>query len=93
VHKWSMATYERCGALQKELEGFGLRLNKKPPNISFQKKDKGGINFTSIVTAPRPPTPDTRVRSRTRCRRALLRRVRYHRVRCDASEPTGPGVG
>ncbi len=31
--------------IERELEGFGIRLNKKPPNITFRKKDKGGINF------------------------------------------------
>lgn len=25
------------------------RLNKEPPNLTFRKKDKGGINFTSTV--------------------------------------------
>lgn len=35
--------------IEHELEGFGIRLNKKPPNIGFKKKDKGGINFTSTV--------------------------------------------
>jgi len=29
--------------IEYELEGFGIRLNKKPPNITFKKKDKGGI--------------------------------------------------
>jgi small GTP-binding protein len=29
--------------LEYELEGFGIRLNKKPPNILFKKKEKGGI--------------------------------------------------
>ncbi|EDV22428.1 uncharacterized protein TRIADDRAFT_38057 [Trichoplax adhaerens] len=33
--------------IEKELEGFGIRLNKTLPNISFRKKDKGGINLTS----------------------------------------------
>lgn len=28
----------------------GNRLNKEPPNLTFRKKDKGGINFTSTVT-------------------------------------------
>ena len=32
--------------IEKELEGFGMRLNKKPPNIQFSKKDKGGIQIT-----------------------------------------------
>lgn len=29
--------------IEKELEGFGIRLNKKPPQIIFKKKEKGGI--------------------------------------------------
>lgn len=32
--------------IEKELEGFGIRLNKKPPNIVFKVKDKGGINVS-----------------------------------------------
>ncbi|XP_041377736.1 GTP-binding protein 128up [Gigantopelta aegis] len=35
--------------LEKELEGFGIRLNKQPPNILFKKKDKGGLNLTFTV--------------------------------------------
>jgi len=35
--------------IERELEGFGIRLNKKPPNIGFRKKDKGGINLTLQV--------------------------------------------
>lgn len=31
--------------IEKELEGFGMRLNKEPPNIIYKKKDKGGINM------------------------------------------------
>ncbi|XP_068689932.1 developmentally-regulated GTP-binding protein 1-like isoform X1 [Montipora capricornis] len=31
--------------IEYELEGFGIRLNKEPPNISFKKKEKGGINL------------------------------------------------
>jgi uncharacterized protein len=33
--------------IEQELEGFGIRINKEPPNITFRKKDKGGINITS----------------------------------------------
>ncbi|KAK1359375.1 hypothetical protein POM88_043849 [Heracleum sosnowskyi] len=34
--------------IEKELEGFGISLNKEPPNLTFRKKkEKGGINFTS----------------------------------------------
>jgi len=35
--------------IERELEGFGIRLNKQPPNIIFKKKDRGGI---SISMAP-----------------------------------------
>jgi small GTP-binding protein len=35
--------------IERELEGFGIRLNKKPPEISFKKKEKGGLNMTSQV--------------------------------------------
>lgn len=31
--------------IEKELEGFGIRLNKQPPNIYFKLKDKGGLNI------------------------------------------------
>ncbi|GAA5824068.1 hypothetical protein JCM11251_001508 [Rhodosporidiobolus azoricus] len=33
--------------IENELEGFGIRLNKTPPNISIKKKDKGGIAITN----------------------------------------------
>lgn len=35
--------------IENELEGFGIRINKQPPNIVFKKKDKGGIAITSTV--------------------------------------------
>ena len=35
--------------IEKELEGFGIRLNKQPPNIGFRKKEKGGINLQTLV--------------------------------------------
>lgn len=34
--------------IENELEGFGIRINKAPPNIVFKKKDKGGISITSV---------------------------------------------
>lgn len=33
--------------IEKELEGFGIRLNKTPPKLTFKRKDKGGISFVS----------------------------------------------
>ena len=35
--------------IQRELEGFGIRLNKQPPNIGFRRKEKGGVNLQSLV--------------------------------------------
>lgn len=35
--------------IEKELDGFGIRLNKEPPNIIIKKKDKGGISVTNTV--------------------------------------------
>lgn len=39
--------------IEHELEGFGIRLNKTPPKITFKKKDKGGIAFSSNVKEPK----------------------------------------
>jgi len=46
--------------IEHELEGFGIRLNKKPPNITFKKKDKGGINFTSNAADPKLDLDDVK---------------------------------
>ena len=35
--------------IETELEGFGIRINKEPPNIVFKKKDKGGLAITNTV--------------------------------------------
>ncbi|KAI6189175.1 Developmentally-regulated GTP-binding protein 1 [Aphelenchoides besseyi] len=35
--------------LEYELEGFGIRLNKQPPEITFRRKEKGGLNFNALV--------------------------------------------
>jgi len=32
--------------IEYELEGFGMRLNKKPPNIVFAKREKGGMGIS-----------------------------------------------
>mmetsp|Transcript_6929 Transcript_6929/g.12411 ORF Transcript_6929/g.12411 Transcript_6929/m.12411 type:complete len:371 (-) Transcript_6929:973-2085(-) len=37
--------------IEHELEGFGIRLNKKPANIVFRKKDRGGIAFSTAIQA------------------------------------------
>ncbi|KAF8735039.1 hypothetical protein AX14_002853 [Amanita brunnescens Koide BX004] len=35
--------------IESELEGFGIRLNKKPPAIIVRRKEKGGIAITNTV--------------------------------------------
>ncbi|KAG5464794.1 hypothetical protein GH5_00241 [Leishmania sp. Ghana 2012 LV757] len=33
--------------IERELDGFGIRLNKSPPDIVIRKKDRGGISISS----------------------------------------------
>eukprot|EP01121_Diplochlamys_sp_Union-15-3_P016513 TRINITY_DN5628_c0_g1_i1.p1 TRINITY_DN5628_c0_g1~~TRINITY_DN5628_c0_g1_i1.p1 ORF type:complete len:378 (+),score=72.51 TRINITY_DN5628_c0_g1_i1:28-1134(+) len=40
-----LKSLEHKRIIERELEGFGIRLNKKPPPIIFKRKDKGGLNF------------------------------------------------
>uniref|UniRef100_A0A6U4LAH9 OBG-type G domain-containing protein n=1 Tax=Phaeomonas parva TaxID=124430 RepID=A0A6U4LAH9_9STRA len=35
--------------IEHELDGFGIRLNKQPPNITFRKKERGGMGYTELV--------------------------------------------
>ena len=35
--------------IENELEGFGIRLNKKPPMIKVRKKEKGGVDIIENV--------------------------------------------
>uniref|UniRef100_A0A0G4FZP2 Developmentally-regulated GTP-binding protein 1 n=1 Tax=Chromera velia CCMP2878 TaxID=1169474 RepID=A0A0G4FZP2_9ALVE len=37
--------------IEKELEGFGIRLNKKPPQITVTRKEKGGIAISATNQA------------------------------------------
>lgn len=39
--------------LTNELEGFGIRLNKKPPAITVKKKESGGVAITNTVPLTR----------------------------------------
>lgn len=42
-----LKSLEHKRIIEHELEGFGIRLNKSPPNIQLKKKDKGGITVAS----------------------------------------------
>ena len=35
--------------MEQKREGFGIRVNKKPLNISVRKKERGGIAITNTV--------------------------------------------
>ena len=35
--------------IERELHGFGIRLNQEPPAIKFTRKDKGGLNYQAMV--------------------------------------------
>lgn len=66
--------------IEKELEGFGIRLNKQPPNIYFKMKDKGGVNL-QIMSKGCDLDPET-VSS-------ILHEYKIHNaditIRCDAT--------
>lgn len=48
--------------IENELEGFGIRLNKTPPNITLKKKDKGGIAISHTVPLTKIDTDEVKVR-------------------------------
>lgn len=66
--------------IERELEGFGIRLNKRPPNITFKKKERGGISVMSAV----PLTHLTEELVRAICREYRISNADFH-FRCDAT--------
>ena len=66
--------------IEKELEGFGIRLNKQPPNIYFKMKDKGGVNLQIMS---KNCELDAEIVS------SILREYKIHNaditIRCDAT--------
>jgi len=49
--------------IERELEGFGIRLNKTKPEISLKKKDKGGVNITKRMGLEMTKMTEDTVRS------------------------------
>jgi len=43
-----MKPLEHKRIIERELEGFGIRLNRQPPHMSFKRKERGGINLTHM---------------------------------------------
>ncbi|VEU24028.1 DEKNAAC105306 [Brettanomyces naardenensis] len=66
--------------LEKELEGFGIRLNQKPPDIVIKKKEKGGVSITNTVPLTKIDNDEIK---------AVLQEYRLNSCdvafRCDAS--------
>lgn len=67
--------------IERELEGFGIRLNKQPPSIEFHKRDKGGITISRLVDTPRLDDD---------LAKAILREYKINNadvtLKCDATE-------
>lgn len=36
--------------IERELEGFGIRLNRTPPNVAVKRRERGGIAVTATTT-------------------------------------------
>lgn len=49
--------------IEYELEGFGIRLNKKPPNILIKKKEKGGVNIVKSMGIELTKMSDATIKS------------------------------
>lgn len=49
--------------IEYELEGFGIRLNKKPPQVYIKRKDKGGINIVKMMGLEMTHMSDDTVRA------------------------------
>ncbi|KAL0211681.1 hypothetical protein RCL1_005307 [Eukaryota sp. TZLM3-RCL] len=66
--------------IENELEGFGIRLNKVPPEIKMRKKEKGGITYTSTV----PLTKLTEEVINSVCKEYRMNNVDFN-FHCDAT--------
>jgi ribosome-interacting GTPase 1 len=69
--------------IERELEGFGIRLNKKPPEIILKRKEKGGgVNIMKSNGLEMTKMSDDTIRSI--CHEYRLANVDLH-FRCNAS--------
>eukprot|EP00997_Jenningsia_sp_PLL12_P001744 NODE_1288_length_1202_cov_72.966175_g1057_i0.p1 GENE.NODE_1288_length_1202_cov_72.966175_g1057_i0~~NODE_1288_length_1202_cov_72.966175_g1057_i0.p1 ORF type:complete len:254 (+),score=40.50 NODE_1288_length_1202_cov_72.966175_g1057_i0:35-796(+) len=68
--------------IERELEGFGIRLNKSPPEISLKRKEKGGLNITQKHGLDRTNLSDDLVR--TICAEYRIANADIH-IRNDAT--------
>ena len=68
--------------IEYELEGFGIRLNKKPPQITIKRKDKGGINIIKSMNLEMTQMSDDTINAI--CKEYKLSNADVH-FRCDAT--------
>jgi len=68
--------------IEKELEGFGMRLNKKPPNIVLTRKEKGGGHLNIAPGCELIDTDEETIEQ-------ILKEYRVHNyhlaIRCNAT--------
>lgn len=57
--------------IEHELEGFGIRLNKKPPQINFRIKEKGGLNYNPAVEQSELDKDLVQVNTRNHCNKQV----------------------
>lgn len=68
--------------IERELEGFGIRLNKRPPDILIKRKDKGGVNIMKGNTIDLTKMSEDTIRAI--CHEYKLSNADLH-FRCNAS--------
>lgn len=68
--------------IERELEGFGIRLNRSPPDIILKRKDKGGLNITTAHMMDRTFLNDDLVK--TICQEYRISNADIH-FRCNAT--------
>lgn len=67
--------------IERELEGFGIRLNKTPPNIVLTRKEKGGVMYRSAMPQPHLDEECVRARARNGARARGRERARARALR------------
>eukprot|EP00920_Eleutheroschizon_duboscqi_P028900 GHVT01070163.1.p1 GENE.GHVT01070163.1~~GHVT01070163.1.p1 ORF type:complete len:218 (+),score=36.37 GHVT01070163.1:438-1091(+) len=70
--------------IEHELEGFGIRLNKLPPNINVKKKDKGGVVIST--TCPLKNIDEETIRSICHEYRIMNAQISIRQDDCTADD-------
>jgi ribosome-interacting GTPase 1 len=68
--------------IERELEGFGIRLNKRPPDILIKRKDKGGVSIMKTQNLEMTKLSDDTIRSI--CHEYKISNADLH-FRCNAT--------